>query len=201
MNADHQVPLTFHANQEHTGVRIAVLVVLAASFVAFFLGINILLSSQGGALASYSIVLSCLGALPITFGIGALVEYWLKKRWPSGQQIRLSEDGLEAILNDGDKVSVDWSARFNVLKWHFPLKGYARGGRERRVPSSYRCLAIQVQQDDDRLTVHGYMPAKDLEQLIEGKTYQEIKPSDYTEGGTLRRWQVPLIGRRSRPTS
>ncbi len=188
MSLEHQSSIVLHANKEHAGVRFVVLLTLAGAFVGSLIGFNLLLSSLGSGIAGYSVALSCVIALLLALGIGALVEYWLKRSWPSGQKIVIHQDGLEAMLGNGRHLSVEWSKRFNLLKWHFALKGYARGGRERRVPRNFHCIAIQVQQDDQRFIVHGYLPQNKLNLLTGEKGFIEIKPGDYAKGGAIRRW-------------
>lgn len=188
MSMSDHFPIILHANKEHSSVRFTVILVLASAFVASFLGLNVILSSLDSAVASYALALSCILALPAALGFAALAESLLKKSWPSGQKLVLREDGIDALLVDGGQAHIDWSARFTVLKWYFGIKGYARGGRERRVPSNYFCLALQLQQDDDRFVVHSYLPQAAVEAIIDGKGYSMIQPSQFARGGFIRRW-------------
>jgi hypothetical protein len=188
MNQKPQSSIVLHANKEHAGVRFVVLLSLATAFIALLLGFNLWLSNLDTDIANYSLAISCVISLLLALGFGALVEYWLKRNWPSGQNVVLGKDGLAATLSGGREVTIGWSRRFNLLKWHFAVSGYARGGRERRVPKNYHCLAIQVQQDDQRFIVHAFLPQNKMTPLISEGNAVEIKPGDYAKGGAIRRW-------------
>lgn len=100
----------------------------------------------------------------------------------------LDEFGATATLPDGQQITLDWSLRSYATKWYFSLKGFPRGGREKRIPASYYCLACQVQQDEDRLIVYGYFPKKRAARWLHVGAYFEIKPGDYYEDNPLRKW-------------
>ena len=195
MSTDQQSPIILQANQEHTGIRVAVILVLAGAFVGFFLGFNLILDSVDSLIAEFSLSLSCVLALALALGLAAFTERRLKRNWPSGQRLELSKGGLVATKVDGETVSIDWSTRIIALKWYFSIRGYALGGRERRLPKNYYCLALQLQQDEDRFVVHSYFPKSSVTGLVEGKEFLEIKPAEYYKGGAVRRW----IGSTDRP--
>jgi hypothetical protein len=195
MKSDQQLPITLHANKEHSGVRFVVLFVLAGVFLAAFIGLLLLIGSMNSAIAEFATILSCLLALPVALGLAAITERYLKLYWPSGQRVDLSEEGVVAYPAGDRSATIDWSARFNVLTWYFSLKGYALGGRERRLPKNYYCLALQLQQDKQRFVVHTYLPVGRVTPVIEGKEFLEIKPGDYFKGGRVKRW----IGSPDRP--
>jgi hypothetical protein len=163
-----------HADQEHTGIRFAVPTIWLVTFFLFYVLIKGFLDSQPpGGIADYAVALSCFGALPLSLGIGAAGEKLLKQRWHSGRQVKISDQGLNVVLNEGEDLSVDWSRRANQILWKFPLKGYPRGGRERRVPGNWLCLATQVQQDehlarigDQHFDLVSVLPELDLNLLV-----------------------------------
>jgi hypothetical protein len=195
MISDQQSPITLHANQEHSGVRFVVLIVLAFAYLTAFIGLNLILRGLNSGISDFAMVLSCLLALPVSLGFAAITERYLKINWPSGQRVDLSEQGVVAYPADGKAAAIDWSARFTVLKWYFNIKGYALGGRERRLPKNHYCLALQLQQDDHRFVVHSYLPLSRATSMIEGRGFLEIIPGDYYEGGRVKRW----VGSTDRP--
>jgi hypothetical protein len=195
MKSEQQLPITFHANKEHSGVRFVVIIVLGAAYLAAFIGLNLILSSMNSGIAEFATGLSCLLALPLALGFAAITERYLKLYWPSGQRVELIEQGVVAYPADGKAVAVDWSARFTVLKWFFGIKGYALGGRERRLPKNYYCLALQLQQDKHRFVVYTYLPVSRVTPIMEGKEFLEIKPGDHYKGGRVKRW----VGSTDRP--
>lgn len=189
MTVTNSRKVILHADREHAGVRYLVLAILAIVFIVGFFLVNKYLGSLTGSLiSSYSLVLSCLSGLVIGLIFAGAGEYFLKKFWPSGRMVTLDEFGAEVTLPEGQQITLDWSLRSYATKWQFALKGFPRGGREKRVPASYYCLACQVQQDEVRLIVYGYFPKKRAAQWLENGDFLEIKPGDYYEDNPLKRW-------------
>ena len=188
MQSDLQSPITLNANREHSGVRFVVIFVLAAAYLAAFLALNVILGNLNSGIGDFALFLSCCLALPLALGFASITERYLKRSWPSGQRVDMSDEGAVAYPVEGKAASIDWSARFTVLRWYFSIKGYALGGRERRLSKNYYCVALQLQQDDHRFVVHSYLPESRVSSMVEGKKFLEIKPGDHYQGGFVRRW-------------
>jgi len=188
MTVKNSREVTLYADREHAGVRYVVLAILGIVFIISFLFFNQYLGSLTGSLISeYSLVLSCFSGLIIGLIFAGAGEYFLKKQWPSGRKVTLDEFGAQAKLPNGQQITLDWSLRSYATKWHFALKGFPRGGREKRIPASYICLACQVQQDEERLIVYGYFSKNRAARWLDTGEYFEIKPGDYYEDNPLRR--------------
>lgn len=185
---DHS-PTTLHADQEHTGIRFAIPAIWVVAFVLFYFLIKAYFDSlPPGGIGDYALALSCVGALPISLGVGAVCEYFLKRQWRSGREVKLGNQGLTVIRKEKEDVFVEWSKRANLIMWHFPLKGYPRGGRERRVPGSWVCLSCQVQQDDDRFIVFSLMSKKRAEPLLEEYRFHAINLADFFDTNAVKNW-------------
>jgi hypothetical protein len=188
MTATEPSELVLHADKEHGGLRVAILAILIISIVLLFLLLNALFSGASSNLVvSYAGVLSCLLAVPLGLGAAALSEQLLKQRWHSGRYVSLDGDSIRAVSPPEAVIDFDLSKRFMVTRWFFALKGFPRGGRERRVPASWYCLACELQQDEHRLVVFSYIQPNEAQQWINEDAYQEIKPGDFFESNPLRR--------------
>jgi hypothetical protein len=191
---DYYLPMTYqptilHADQEHTGIRFTVPGVWIATFILFYILIKTVLDNQPpGGVGDYAAGLSCLGALPLSLGIGAAVEYFLKQRWHSGRQIKVTDQGLNVVLSEEEDLTIDWSQRANEVLWNFPLKGYPRGGRERRVPGSWLCLSCQLQQDDHRFIVYSLMSPKQAQPLLDKYRFHPINLADFYDTNGVKNW-------------
>jgi len=178
-----------YADREHAGVRYLVLGILTVVFIVSFVLFNQYLGSLTGTLISeYSWALSCISGLVIGLIFAGAGEFFLKRLWPSGRSVILDEFGAKATLSNGQQIALEWSLRSYATKWYFALKGFPRGGREKRVPASYYCLACQVQQDEDRLIVYGYFSKKQAAGWLESGDFFEIKPGEFYENNPLRKW-------------
>ncbi|MFN2221440.1 MAG: hypothetical protein ACK2UH_02735 [Candidatus Promineifilaceae bacterium] len=178
---------TFHADQEHAGLRAVVLLLVLAWFVVGFLGFHFLLSRGDGLAASYAFPLSCVLGLSLALAISGLAEVLMKRHWPSGRRLVIDDQQLQAWLPGGEKVCLEWSGRVWALAWTFSLAGYPRGGRERRLTKKHHCLACQLQQDDQRLIVFGYLKGNEAAPLLDGEMFHQITPGDHYERSPLRR--------------
>lgn len=161
-------PTILYADQEHTGIR---LVVFLALFIGYLIGFRVVFLLikifATPEIAEYTVFLSCVGGLPIALFLIWGLEKILKLVWHSGLSLTLDEQGL--FVNDrrpGSQTgpadtptpAMVWSAHIGRTNWCFRLSGYPRGGRERRVPAKWLCIATELQQDDDRLSVYALMP-------------------------------------------
>lgn len=187
MNSSTTNPLILHADREHAGLRAAILGILILSFSLFFLILSGLIQQLDSLVAEYYWILSCFGALALAVGSAGITEYLLKQRWHSGRQLRIDVDSLEARLAGREVVRLDWSKRFWSMNWFFRLRGYPRGGRERRVPASHTCVASQLQQDDGRFIVYTFMSQAQTEKLFEISEFYEIRPAEHYERSLLSR--------------
>lgn len=202
MSAAAKGPIVLHADQEHSGIR---LVIFIALFVGYFLGFQLvsrLLEAFGPpSLLDYSIFLSCVGALPVAVLIIWLLEKLLKRVWHSGLSLVLDNQGLTVHERSGGKVTetpaIRWATNLSQLNWYFRLRGYPRGGRERRVPVKWLCLATELQQDERRLNVYSLMPPEAAAALTEnGKHgFHILNPAEIYDNSVRSR-----IGPPSRPT-
>ncbi|MBN2469654.1 MAG: hypothetical protein JXN59_02925 [Anaerolineae bacterium] len=141
---------------EHLGIRVVVPLLAIGGFFVTLWVVPIVL----GVLGLQQTVLGSL-VLPLAVGgaIGAafLGDRLLKQRWSSGREILLDEHYL--ILRDQkqpEKV-VSWGARVNMLTWRFVVS------RRGRIPKGYHCLALQLLQDDEQITIYTFCEPKKLE--------------------------------------
>jgi hypothetical protein len=183
MTLSNQTPITLHVDQEHGGIRAVVFVLL---FLGFWLGywlISMLIRSFGPrSIQDFTTLISCVGGIPVGLGLIWLVEQGLKRVWYSGSNITLDEQGIHVQTREGTEQHFTWAATLTHTNWFFRLSGYSRGGRERRVPNNWLCLAIQTQQEDERLVVFTFMPPKEAaawtEQHPSTDSFHQIFPAD-----------------------
>ena len=188
MSMNKTATVELHADQEHTGIRVAVVLVLVAAFaLTFILASSALNALPEGGVGGFALPISCVIGLLVALGIAAVAEHLLKQRWHSGRGLVMDEHGIEAQLADDSSISLGWDKRMAATKWYFSLKGYPRGGRERRVPASWLCLGCQLQQDEHRLVVFGFLPRTKAESLLEDGDFHEIRPAELYDLGPFRR--------------
>jgi hypothetical protein len=162
-------------------------------------------------LLDYTTFLACVGAAPLALMMIWGLEKVLKRVWRSGLSIALDERGLyvrdrrgapavtsqsPAASDEFEQPAMTWGRNLGRLNWYFRLSGYARGGRERRVPAKWFCLATELQQDEARLSVFSFMSSDDMTRFTErsGEHFHLINPAELYDTGVRSR-----IGPPSRP--
>lgn len=168
MFAAEKASVTLYADQEHSGIR---LVIFLSLFIGYLIGFRVVyLAVQvfaPPALADYSIFLACVGGFPIALLLIWGLEKILKQVWHSGLSLTLDGQGL--YVHDRrsgakdpmpERPTMVWSENLGQINWHFRLRGYPRGGRERRVPATWHGVATELQQDEARLSVYTLVPPK-----------------------------------------
>lgn len=171
------LPIVLHADAEHGNLRTAVVVLLAVVIVVIFLLLNAIWPAIAPAgLVDFSFVITCTSA--IFLGVVAVwgIEKGLKQVWHSGRSLSINES---SILIEDEELSfkLHWDGHINLLHWRFVLKGYKRGGRERRVPENWVCLATQMQEGAERVVVYCYTSPKLAEEFLDvygREQYHEI---------------------------
>lgn len=194
-------PLILHAEQEHARLRLTVVLLLCLIFALLFFLIRAGLRGASDTLASFGLPLACLLALPLSLALVWGIEQWLKRVWPSGYRLLLDEEGMVIEQPEADSVRFSKGENLNHLGWYFKLRGYKRGGRERRAPESWLCLACQLQQADRAVIVYTYAPSIRVEQITQAYAdtfrFRQINPIEvYEQKGFTGRFQPP-----SRPES
>lgn len=150
--------ITLYAEQEHAGIRAAVVISMFVTYLLSFWLFNAVIRLLPPAIASYAILLSCVLAAPAAVGLTWLLERWLKTVWHSGYSITLQPDSFVIAQPAGGDVDFQFSGNVAVLAWYFKLIGYKRGGRERRVAKEWLCFCCQVQQDGSRFIAYTFAP-------------------------------------------
>lgn len=156
MSVSTTSPLVLHAEQEHPRLRWVVVLSLLIVYALSFFFLRAIIRFAPGDLPSFALSISCVLSVPVALGVAWGLEKWLKKIWPSGYNLVLADAAFQVNQPEFEPLTFDWTGNVDLLGWCFSLRGYKRGGPERRVPDSWLCLACQVQQDDSRLIVFTY---------------------------------------------
>lgn len=200
MNSPDSSPIVLHTDQEHDNLRtVVILLLLSFFFLSFWLVNTILKFEFWGSIRDYAVSLSCVFGLVLALAISAGTEIWLKRVWPSGRSLTLNKTSIRIQNKSADSQQISLKKSPAHLRWYFHLKGYRRGGREKRLPRNSVCLAYQLQQGETRLIAHSYMsPDKAKRWLDEHSTdihFHEIHPEAVYESSLASRFGTP-----SRPT-
>ncbi len=179
-----------YADREHSGIQLTVPLIILAAFVAVYLLADPLLLRRlplEGEFLDYLPVIRIVLSIIIGLAIGGLVEALLQRVWRSGRQLRVDATRLSAEEREKSPQMIQWDRRVNLLLWKYPLRGYARGGRERRVPASHSLFACRLLQDEDVIVAHSYLSPRQQADLIKSADFIELDIQQLRRPGTSKR--------------
>lgn len=169
--------IVLNADPEHAGLRAAIILVLFAAILLAFLLLRALLTTYLPEIGSPAI-LACLGAIPLALAVSAGIEALLKRSWRSGRRLVVDARGLALQQGDADQVELHWDEPIAETWWHFRVAGYPRGGRERRIPDRWHCVAGQLQQEGERIVAFAFVSPSKLEALQGRFPLFTLEPKD-----------------------
>ena len=183
-------PRVFHVDPEHTGLRLAIIIILLLALVVSYFIVRWLLAVLAPGLASPAI-LACIGAFPLSLFLGWLAEKALKRNWHSGRHLVLAADQLRLERPGRPDETILLDEPVQQLWWTFSLSGYPRGGRERRMPANWRCVAGQLRQDETRIVPYCFVPPHRLEAWEAQFDFELLKPGDVYDTSLTARLSGP----------
>ncbi|MBE7531290.1 MAG: hypothetical protein HND44_18305 [Chloroflexi bacterium] len=185
-------PIVLHADQEHGGLRLTVIVLVFVFTILFFTLLNTLWPQIAPPrLVDFAFIIACSSSLGLALVAVWGIEQGLKRVWHSGRVVTLNEDGIVVQDVDAPPFALNWQGNMNQLYWRFTLKGYKRGGRERRVPEKWICLAVQVREGENQVITYTYAAPQKAEELMtrHGRAhFNEIYPANVYAGDGRNRY-------------
>lgn len=196
MASTQTTPTVLNADQEHAGLRTAVFVLLFISFVLAFWGVQALLTAlSDSSTPDYAFVVSCGGALPIALGFVWLMEKLMKRQWPSGRAVWLTNDGVQVKTKGAEPVALAQPTDVELVAWYFDMRGWQRGGRERRVPRTWLCLSVELKADKKQITVYTYLSPHQARAWLDAHDgriqFHKISPKDVYDSSIRARMSGP----------
>ena len=188
-------PVILHADPEHGRLRLAIIFLLIAAVLLLFYFLNILwLAFVPPDFPDVSFFTTCVSSIVLGLVVVWAAERGLKKVWHSGRSVTLEKTALKVQDGKDTVYELAWDGHMNTLYWYFTLEGYKRGGRERRVPNRWLCLATQVQEGEHRVILYTYISPKEAESMIDDAArfpFKEIHPATVYETTTRARFSAP----------
>lgn len=186
MTSSETYPIVIRADQEHSALQGAVLLLLLAAMIIVYFLLRALVTAVSPD-SGFNGLFTCIAAFPLSLLLVWPVEQGLKKMWPSGRTVSLDQQGVTASFSGDSQVGIQWSEPITPLYWSFPLSGYKRGGRERRVPKGWHCLSSELRYGEKQITVFTYMPPKKGAALREAggdeQPFRQLDPEELHPGG------------------
>ncbi len=189
------LPVILHTDREHDKLRTTIVLILILLYFISYRIVQALLNlAMFATVRDYATAISCVLGLVLALGVTAVIEKILKRTWHSGQSLTLDEEGILAQYRHQNPIRIRQNGSMTRINWTFGLKGYRRGGREKRLPAKWVCLACQLQQDDHRLIVYSYMPPREAAVWLndERHKFRRINQADAIEPTLASKLKMPI---------
>lgn len=177
----------YKVDAEHSRLRLVVVAVFVTSgFISYF-AINAIAPGVGLNL------IAVIGSFAIAYGITAILEQALKRRWPSGRSIEVDAQGVRLMQHGRVQQQVNADQSANTLLWHFQTK------RRSRVPKGWYLLACALEQGDASVSVYTLMSPDQFKKIDNNDRFKLLKAkSDTTTTSTRGRDDLLLAGEQRR---
>jgi hypothetical protein len=187
--------IVIQADKEHGGIQFTVPLIMLVGGILVYLVVDSWLLHPllgGGDYDSFRPFLRIVLSIILGVAIGGVAESIMKRTWVSGRQLTVDPDGLTIEDKDLTPAQIDWDKRVNLLCWKYPLRGYPRGGRERRVPGNYYLLACRLLQDDSVVVAYCFADSKEVDQVPGHTGFVGIDMAELYGKGPLGRFSQPV---------
>ena len=177
----------YKVDAEHGRLRLVVVAVFVVTgFVSYFI-INAVAPGTGLNL------IAILGSFAIAYGITAMLEQALKRRWPSGRSVEVDTSGVRLMQNGAARQTIAAGEPANTLLWRFQTK------RRSRVPKGWYLLACALEQGDASVSVYTLMSPDQFKQVEQNERFKALKAkTDPTASATRGRDDLLLAGEQRR---
>jgi len=177
----------FKVDPEHSRLRLVVVVVFVITGIVSYFIINAVAPGAGLNL------IAVLGSFAIAYGMTAMLEQALKRRWPSGRSVEVDASGVRLMQNGSAQQRIEAGQPANMLFWRFQTK------RRSRVPKGWYLLACALEQGDASVSVYTLMSPDQFKQVEQNDRFKPLKAkADPTTATTRGRDDLLLAGEQRR---
>ena len=143
--------LTFPVDKEHGGIRLVVILSFIGIWAIGFMLFNVLVTNSGVNL------LAVIISFALAYGVTAVLESVLKRRWPSGRVMQITADGVKLLKRGKLQSEIMSEDPASVLLWSFKISKRAR------VPKGWSMLACALEYENQYLTAYTFMSPAQVE--------------------------------------
>ena len=143
--------LTIPVDREHSAMRLTVVVVFIAMWVISFIVASAVIPNEGLSL------LAVIIGFGVAYAVTALLERFLRTRWPSGRITQIDSGGVKMMKKGELQQEMLSEDPVDTRLWSFTINKRAR------VPKGWSMLACALEYENQLLTVYTFMSPTQLE--------------------------------------
>lgn len=131
-------------------MRLTVVLIFIVVWIASFIILSMVIPNEGLSL------LAVLLGFGVAYGVTALLERFLKTRWPSGRAVQIDRDGVRMIKKGAVQGEILAEDPANALLWSFKI------AKRARVPKGWSMMACALEFESQYLAVYTFMSPAQL---------------------------------------
>ncbi len=166
--------LTFPVDKEHGGIRLVIILSFIGVWIVSFVLFNVLISNTGVNL------LAVIVSFALAYGVTAVLEMVLKRRWPSGRVVQVTSGGIKLVKRGQLQAEILSEDPASVLLWSFTISKRAR------VPKGWSMLACALEYENQYLTVYTFMSPTQLETYDLADKFTKLTPKRKNDKADVR---------------
>ncbi len=165
----------FPLDPEHGWLRVAMLLIFVGVWLLVFLLGQMLLAIEG------ALIISIVAGFAIAALSAQRLEGPLKRRWPSGRSVSVTDSSIRLLRREEQQESLDTAQEVNVLTWRFRIS------RRSRVPKGWQMVAVALEQGERYIPLYTFMSSDDFETLRHHESFTALQGRrQRRESGDLR---------------
>ena len=143
-------------------MRLAIVLTFIAVWIVGFIIFSYVIPNEG-----FSLLAVLLG-FALAYGVTALLERYLKTRWPSGRVVQVDKDGVKILYKSKQQHEMLSEDPVNTHFWTFKISKRAR------VPKGWSMLACALEYENEYLTVYTFMSPNQLSTLESADDFKKL---------------------------
>jgi len=143
-------------------MRLAIVLAFIGVWIVGFFVFSAVIPNEG-----FSLLAVLLG-FAAAYGVTALLERYLKTRWPSGRIVQVDKEGVKLIYKGKQQQEVLSEDPVNIHLWTFKI------AKRARVPKGWSMLACALEYENNYLSVYTFMSPNQLSTLETADEFKKL---------------------------
>ncbi|MEP7291206.1 MAG: hypothetical protein ABI835_05455 [Chloroflexota bacterium] len=154
--------LVIPVDKEHSAMRLTIVLIFIAIWIISFIVASIVIPNEGLSL------LAVLLGFGVAYALTALLERFLKTRWPSGRVVEIEREGVKLLKKGALQQEMRSEDPVDARLWSFKISKRAR------VPKGWSMLACALEYENQFLTIYTFMSPSQLETFELAEQFKKL---------------------------
>jgi len=149
-------------DREHSAMRLTIIVIFISTWIIGFFIASAIIPNEGVSL------LAVIIGFFVAYGASALLERFLKTRWPSGRVVQIDSGGVKLLKKGVLQQEMLSEDPVENRLWFFTINKRAR------VPKGWSMLACALEYESQYLTIYTFMSPAQMETFPAASQFKKL---------------------------